>query len=78
MVKFKENVPIETLQQLKEVVGIEQAEEYNYKINTTNPESVRKQLMELSLKNNLNIVSLQSESNSLEEVFRSLTSTNHS
>ena len=78
MVQFKESVSIETLQQLKEIVGIEQAEEFNYKINTTNPESVRKQLMELSLKNNLNIVSLQSESNSLEEVFRSLTSTNHS
>ena len=78
LVQFKENVPIQILQQLKEIVGIEQAEESNYKINTTNPESVRKQLMELSLKNNLNIVSLQSESNSLEEVFRSLTSTNHS
>jgi hypothetical protein len=32
-------------------------------------------LLELSLKNNLNIVSLQSESNSLEEIFRNLTST---
>jgi hypothetical protein len=30
-------------------------------------------LLELSLQNNWNIVSLQTESNSLEEVFRSLT-----
>jgi ABC-2 type transport system ATP-binding protein len=34
---------------------------------------VRKQLLELSLQHNLNIVSLQSESKSLEEVFRLLT-----
>jgi ABC-2 type transport system ATP-binding protein len=34
---------------------------------------IRKQLMELSLQNNLNIVSLQTESSSLEEVFRNLT-----
>jgi ABC-2 type transport system ATP-binding protein len=78
LVQFKENVPLLTLQQLNEVVAIEQSETSNYKIRTANPESVRKQLMELSLKNNLNIVSLQSESSSLEEVFRSLTSTNHS
>jgi len=34
---------------------------------------VRKQILEISLQNNLNIVSLQSENQSLEEVFRSLT-----
>jgi ABC-2 type transport system ATP-binding protein len=34
---------------------------------------VRKQLLEMALQHNLNIVSLQSENQSLEEVFRSLT-----
>jgi ABC-2 type transport system ATP-binding protein len=77
LVQFKENVDLETLQELNEVTGIEQAEASNYKLHTTHPESVRKQLLELSLKNNLNIVSLQSESNSLEEVFRTLTSSNN-
>ena len=47
------------------------------KLQTTNPDSVRKQLLELSLKNNLNIVSLQSESNSLEDIFRNLTAANN-
>jgi ABC-2 type transport system ATP-binding protein len=77
LVQFKENIGLEVLQQLSEVTDIEQAEASNYKLHTTNPESVRKQLLELSLKNNLNIVSLQSESNSLEEVFRTLTSSNN-
>jgi ABC-2 type transport system ATP-binding protein len=45
----------------------------SYRIQTSNPESVRKQILQISLQNNLNIVSLQSENQSLEEVFRSLT-----
>ena len=73
LVHFKESVPVDKLKGLKDVTGVEQLETTNYKLQTTNPESVRKQLLELSLQNNLNIVSLQSESNSLEEVFKSLT-----
>jgi len=72
-VAFKENIPADTLKNLKAVAAVEQPETGNWKLKTNNPESVRKQLMELSLQNNWNIVSLQSESNSLEEVFRSLT-----
>jgi len=82
LVQFKENVPVEALQMIKEVTGIKQLStilsnvEGNYQLSTNNPEAVRKQLLELSLQNNWNIVSLQSESNSLEEVFRNLTSNN--
>ena len=74
LVKFKENVTLEMLQQLKQVSSIEEGEAAFYKLHTADAESVRKQLLELSLKNSLNIVSLQSENNSLEEIFRSLTS----
>ena len=77
LIRFKETVSLETMQQLVDITAVEQSEKDNYKLHTPNPESVRKQLVELSLKNNLNIVSLQSESNSLEEVFRSLTSSNN-
>ena len=80
IVEFKEAVLIDRLKDLKDVSNVEQQQTTNlptgqagYKLQTTNPESVRKQLLELSLQNNLNIVSLQSESNSLEEVFKSLT-----
>jgi ABC-2 type transport system ATP-binding protein len=43
-------------------------------LGTNNPDFLRKQLMELSLQHNLNIVSLQSETSSLEDIFRDLTS----
>ena len=80
-VTFKEPISSELLQSMIDVSNIEQLLASNqlagpavYKLQTTNAESVRKQLLELSLKNNLNIVSLQSEHNSLEEIFKSLTS----
>ena len=73
LVSFKEIIATELLQNLRDVTGIEQLQTSYYKLQTNNPESVRKQLLELSLENNLNIISLQSESNSLEEVFRNLT-----
>ena len=73
MVQFKEAVPVEAIKNLQDVSSAEQPENKSWKLKTGNPESVRKQLLELSLKNNWNIVSLQSESNSLEEVFRTLT-----
>src|SRR5688572_16965484 len=78
IVHFKENVDKHLLEQIKEVSNIEQVATSNlksdsYRIQTSNPEVVRKQILELSLQHNLNIVSLQSESQSLEDVFRSLT-----
>ena len=44
-----------------------------WKLETTDPERLKKQILELTLKNNLNIVSLQSETTNLEDVFRNLT-----
>jgi ABC-2 type transport system ATP-binding protein len=73
LVQFKENVDIELLKNLNEVTNAGQLATGNWKLETPNPESVRKQLMQLSLQHNLNIVSLQSGEQSLEEVFRSLT-----
>ncbi|HTB52506.1 MAG TPA: gliding motility-associated ABC transporter ATP-binding subunit GldA [Ferruginibacter sp.] len=74
IVQFKENVDIKILQNLSGVSNVTTIETSKFKIQNNNPESIRKQLLELSLKNDLNIVSLQSESSSLEEVFRNLTS----
>ncbi|GAB2828951.1 gliding motility-associated ABC transporter ATP-binding protein [Ferruginibacter profundus] len=76
-VQFKENVPADVLQSIQDVTGISQSSASDFQLSTKNPESIRKQLMELSLRNNWNIVSLQSENNSLEEVFRNLTSNNN-
>ena len=73
LVEFKESISVEKLKSLTDVTNVEQLQNTDYKLQTNNPDSVRKQLVELSLRNNLNIVSLQSESNSLEEIFKSLT-----
>jgi len=72
-VEFKENVDAILIKTLQEVSSAEQLQTTNWKLKTENPESVRKQLMQLSLQHNLNIVSLQSGEQSLEDVFRSLT-----
>jgi ABC-2 type transport system ATP-binding protein len=43
-------------------------------LDTDDPDALRKQVMECALQRNLNVVSLQSESRNLEEIFRTLTS----
>jgi len=75
VVSFKEPVDKTLLEKINDVLMVEETHPSNFKVHTSNPESVRKQILELSLRHNLNIVSLQSESQSLEEVFRSLTQT---
>ena len=72
-VEFKETINVEDLKSLIDVIAVSQLSTFNFQLSTNNPESVRKQLLELSLKNNLNIVSLQNETSTLEDVFRNLT-----
>ncbi len=72
-VGFKEPLEAEWLKRLPAVKGVNKIDTYNWSIETDEPEAVRKALLELSLQHNLNIVSLQNESQSLEEVFRTLT-----
>lgn len=78
LVSFQEPVDINLLKNLQDVSAVSQPQTTNYKLQTGNPDSVRKQLLELSLQHNLNIVSLRSETNSLEDIFRDLTSSNQS
>ncbi len=74
-VEFGESILQDDLEKLQNVTNITQRTTNNYQLTTTNPESVRKQLLQLSNENSWNIVSLQNESSSsLEEVFKKLTS----
>ena len=78
LVQFKESIDRSLLENLIDVSDIMELQTSNpivtgYKLQTSNPESVRKQILQLALQHNLNIVSLQSESQSLEDVFRTLT-----
>ena len=72
-VHFKEPLEAEWLKRLPAVKTVSKVDTYQWRIETDSPEAVRKAVLELSLQHNLNIVSLQNESQSLEEVFRTLT-----
>ncbi len=72
-VSFKEALEAEWMQRLPASQTVNKLDAYTWQINTIKPEELRKQLLELSLQHNLNIVSLQTEGSSLEDVFRSLT-----
>jgi ABC-2 type transport system ATP-binding protein len=60
---------------LKNLDGVQKAEiiSSQYHLQTEDPEKVKKLLLELSLQNNLDILSLQSKRRSLEEIFKGLT-----
>ena len=73
IVQFAEKIDINILTSITGVQKVEEEKLQLYKLQTTDPENVKKQLLTLSLQNNLNILSLQSESKSLEDVFRNLT-----
>lgn len=72
-VKFKEALEAEWIRRLPAVKSVNKVDAYTWTIETNDPDTVRNELKKLERENNLDIVSLQSESQSLEEVFRSLT-----
>jgi ABC-2 type transport system ATP-binding protein len=73
-VSFKESLEEEWLKRLPAVVSAQKKDSYTWLLETGDPDALNKQVMELALQHNLNIVSLHSESRNLEEVFRDLTS----
>jgi ABC-2 type transport system ATP-binding protein len=73
VVQFKETINKEILEKIKNVSKAEEPQPSLFKLHTSNPEAVRKILFEIALQQNLNIVSLQSESQSLEGIFKALT-----
>lgn len=73
IVQFSEKIDPKILLNIDSIENIEEEDPFIYKFQTLDPESVRRQLLQLSLKDNLNIVYLRNETKSLEEVFRNLT-----
>lgn len=72
-VSFQENVDLVMIQNLSAVLSLKSISSTDFSLTTKDPDTVRKQLLELTIAKNLNIISLQTESNSLEDVFRELT-----
>lgn len=72
IVEFARKIDADLLKNLPGVEGVEEKEN-QYHMQTADPDKVKKLLFEFSLQNNLDILSLQGKSKSLEEVFRNLT-----
>jgi len=72
-VQFKEALEQEWLNRLAAVKSVSKIDTHTWTIETNNPDTVRNELKKLERENNFDIVSLQSETQSLEEIFRSLT-----
>jgi len=79
-VEFKETIERQWLEQLTGVMNVKnilQKESLGqfstFNIQCSNAEAVKKQILQLAIDKNLNIISLQSREQSLEDVFRNLT-----
>ena len=73
-VTFQEAIDIKDLQSLESAIHVS-VSGTTFRIQTNDAENLRKQILKLSIDKNLNIVSLQNQNNSLEDVFRNLTTT---
>jgi ABC-2 type transport system ATP-binding protein len=74
-VTFKEPLEPEWLTRLEGATKVTKQDTYSWQVEGNDANHLKKQLLELSLRHNLNIVSLQTAGGSLEEIFRSLTTT---
>jgi ABC-2 type transport system ATP-binding protein len=72
-VGFQDPLEAEWLKRLPAAGPVTKIDARNWTIETDEPEQLRRQLQKMAAENNLDIVSLHSEIQSLEEVFRSLT-----
>ncbi|MGN6418142.1 MAG: gliding motility-associated ABC transporter ATP-binding subunit GldA [Pseudobacter sp.] len=73
-VVFKEPLEAAWLERLSAVTSVNRISPNEWELVCSDVQDANKQLMQLALQEKLNIVSLQSGEQSLEEVFRSLTS----
>lgn len=76
LVSFENEIDKDLLAQLRNTKRIEDLGNKRWKLYTAKPDELRKEVMKWALKYDINITALQSEANSLEEVFRNLTRKN--
>lgn len=72
-VQFSAPVTKSIFDGMTDITHIERLSDSHYQFHTTNPENTRRQVMETALRHQLNIVSMQSGTQSLESVFKQLT-----
>lgn len=74
-VTFKEPLESAWLERLNSVQTVNKLSTHEWELVCTDANEAKRQLLEMALQHNLNIISLQSGGQSLEDVFRSLTNT---
>ena len=72
-VQFKEKTAKDLLTQIPGVLGVESIDDYNWSLESTDSEKLNKELIGFTLQHSLNIVSLQTQTRRLEDIFRELT-----
>ena len=73
LVSFENNVDQNLLARLKNVKRVESLGSNKWRLHTNKPDELRKEVMKWALDQDINISTIQSESQSLEDVFRTLT-----
>lgn len=73
IVQFDKPVTIADLQALAQLESARELDQHRWALQTTQPDQLRKSLMQWAVSRDYIIESLQTESRSLEEVFRTLT-----
>jgi len=72
-IQFEESINVNMLESIDEAMHVTASTDNSFVIETMSPESLRKKLFEFSLQHQLNIISLHSENQSLENIFKQLT-----
>jgi len=72
-VQLKEKATKNIFENIPGLLNIEQIDEHNWVFQTSDPEKLSKELLGFTLQHSLNIVSLQTQTRSLEDIFRDLT-----
>jgi ABC-2 type transport system ATP-binding protein len=72
-VQLKEKAIKNIFENIPGLLNIEQVDEHNWVFQTSDAEKLSKELLGFTLQHSLNIVSLQTQTRSLEDIFRELT-----
>lgn len=72
-VQFKEKISAQELLALGSATQVQEMQNAGFRLQTENAEQMKRNLLQFALDRNLNIISIQSESQSLEDIFRELT-----
>ncbi len=73
IVSFEKDVKQDILNGIPYVEAIEKISDNTFRFNTGNPEKLKKEILKISLEKDLNILTIQSTSENLEEIFKTLT-----